>query len=1187
MLDFLFAQSPVAPVLPDDVESVIRSLNERFCAAADGIDPYGPDYRQTFFHFMQQEPAWKKLGGIWSAFRKLFKPCPDEMLVRYALSALSCSEWRWLLYSAVFVRGVVPCSKALQLMEASGERGWGLERFLFDATVQTPYGFSGQGLPNVVDFRFALADFFKTSEEIDLEALYDLITDFVSEPEPGRGWDEPDCRYWTHSYEKKLAEFCRHVTKAKKVIAPMAGDKALDLWAESRKVILFPKPWRKLMEQCFTDPSLAGEPAAVYWELESTVHWFCGDVRRLDFASANGDVERLQPLLAVSGKLGEKTRRQLQQEGKIDWDRPNNGDVYEYFEQHYEPLGPAACRILTELFGQTVPEWARLPAGELAQATVQRPELRALFSEGLLLRLALALDGKDTGGPFDWGRVSLPSVFALFPKNEAISASFAAQGGEGTDPLIWLKTKKRLAKEKKEEISARGLSPAAFEFFVLRHIGTAPWRAAGGESLHKDWEGDLFRFARCEDAVLPEAQRIAFVTGEVMEDPNSPRFFTRLDKLAGLCASDRIVLDWQREHPDSSVLQKVYRKGGSGARDRFINAFIGTDAWKALGGPAVHGPNFAADVCCAVSQLPAGEPAPVLAGVAQELFSSGTCGIRQVRVLLGFLVGQGAQIKSLTDGMTLAALARLSAARPEDLPGLSDVLLGRLLAVDPESGLSEEKFSSDYARGLCLALPLVAGTEKAASFVPAALAVYRRRAGKIQTARRLLPFLLSQGADRRELVQCSHSAVTAKLIEEGTVCDREFVTLFSESTTSRQDCLIARNALCAGMRRGEDILRETAWRMFRPCSLKGLPPLKAKATRLAAVALREHGDWEVMREKLTQMESSPVAQSRALAKAAAALLPVAPFRSGCLSLLAAIGLDCAAKLKFVVSRADWKAEPGRRMDRLYHTWQLPKKSGGKRTISTPHTALKLLQRRILDRLLAPLGAHEAAFGFVPGRSVVDNALPHVGQRVVATTDISNCFPSVRRSLVFAAIRRELSDKLNEPALGLLTEICTSAGGLPIGAPTSPALLNRVLFRTDAILSYAADKRGCRYSRYADDLTFSGDHGAVELLGVAKSTLGRIGLVLDEKKTNIYRRGRRQVCTGLVVNDKVAVPRAVRRRLRAAVHEVQMGRVPQWHRREDSVSALKGRIAFLQSVQPEKAEVLKKRLEAALMQKEPL
>jgi hypothetical protein len=173
-------------------------------------------------------------------------------------------------------------------------------------------------------------------------------------------------------------------------------------------------------------------------------------------------------------------------------------------------------------------------------------------------------------------------------------------------------------------------------------------------------------------------------------------------------------------------------------------------------------------------------------------------------------------------------------------------------------------------------------------------------------------------------------------------------------------------------------------------------------------------------------------------------------------------------------------------------------------------------------------------------------------------------------LVHAALLRDFADQLSAAAIGLIVDLCTARGGLPIGAPTSPALLNRVLLVSDGILTREAARRDCIYTRYADDLTFSGDGRAVEMLGVAKGVLGRIGLSLDPKKTNIFRRGRRQMVTGLVVNEQVSVPRRLRRRLRAAAHRASQGRATEWHGAAQTMEALRGRIAFLAMVHPAEA-----------------
>ena len=281
----------------------------------------------------------------------------------------------------------------------------------------------------------------------------------------------------------------------------------------------------------------------------------------------------------------------------------------------------------------------------------------------------------------------------------------------------------------------------------------------------------------------------------------------------------------------------------------------------------------------------------------------------------------------------------------------------------------------------------------------------------------------------------------------------------------------------------------------------------------------------------------------------------------------------------VFGAARFEAAPGCKLDHCYHTYPLPKKAGGKRRITVPPVWLRSVQRQIYKALLLPLGHHEAAHGFVPKRSIVTNARPHVGHPVVVNCDIANCFPSVRRPLVLAALRRDLGAKLRDATLRWLADICCHNGALPVGAPSSPALLNRVLARTDVYLSAQAARRNAVYTRYADDLSFSGDDRAVGLLRIAASSLQRIGLTLDRKKTNLYRGGRRQMVTGLVVNRRVSVPRRIRRRLRAAVHAIEQGRNPTWHGEPVTEALVRGWLAFARHVNEEEAQRLLDRLAA--------
>lgn len=269
---------------------------------------------------------------------------------------------------------------------------------------------------------------------------------------------------------------------------------------------------------------------------------------------------------------------------------------------------------------------------------------------------------------------------------------------------------------------------------------------------------------------------------------------------------------------------------------------------------------------------------------------------------------------------------------------------------------------------------------------------------------------------------------------------------------------------------------------------------------------------------------------------------------------------------------------GTRFDKMYHSWMLPKRKGGKREISAPKPYLKAIQRALLDALFGNVPLHASATGFRKNHSIKDNALPHVGQPVVANVDIAGFFPNTSLRIVRYAISKAAPPQLSRHARNLIFDICTLKGGLPTGAPTSPAIANIGLISFDHAMHNVCTRHGIVYTRYADDLTFSGrDPGKV--LPFVEECLEKLGYGLDRKKTNFFRRGRRQVVTGLVVNDKVSLPRTLRRRLRAAVHSLGVkgdGEL-HWHGKPMTAGELNGRVAFLNSVDPEQGAALLRKL----------
>jgi hypothetical protein len=248
----------------------------------------------------------------------------------------------------------------------------------------------------------------------------------------------------------------------------------------------------------------------------------------------------------------------------------------------------------------------------------------------------------------------------------------------------------------------------------------------------------------------------------------------------------------------------------------------------------------------------------------------------------------------------------------------------------------------------------------------------------------------------------------------------------------------------------------------------------------------------------------------------------------------------------------------------YNTFTLPKRRGGTRTIEAPTEKLKTLQRRILHRVLKKLKPHSAATGFLMGRSIVDNARPHVGQGVVINLDLADFFPNITAAQVEQAWRAR---GWNAEAARVLARICTSDGHLPQGAPTSPALSNLVCYRMDARLTALAKRFDGAYTRYADDLTFSfpafgrnkrrhpkpaGQPSRKRPDGVTRRILAWAREIIEaegfriqlKKKVRVQRPHQRQSATGLIVNHTVNLPRATRRLIRAMQHRERLGRLDE-------------------------------------------
>lgn len=291
-----------------------------------------------------------------------------------------------------------------------------------------------------------------------------------------------------------------------------------------------------------------------------------------------------------------------------------------------------------------------------------------------------------------------------------------------------------------------------------------------------------------------------------------------------------------------------------------------------------------------------------------------------------------------------------------------------------------------------------------------------------------------------------------------------------------------------------------------------------------------------------------------------------------------------------VSRDEWDGATNASKYRL----RVHRKPSGKlRLLEIPPEPKRVLQRRLLHRLLDHVAPHEAAHGFVAGRSVHTHASLHIQQQVVIRLDLADFFANTLAARVFLLFR----------ALGFvahvanaLTALCTtsqsrvslrgalgaeylngnrydiySVNHLPQGAPSSPALANLCAHSLDVRLTAIAGQFGAIYTRYADDIVISGSGEIAarprKFITLAREIIADEGWRLNPDKTRIMRNTGRQSFTGLVVNERVNVARDEFDRIKAAVHRAT----------RDDVPHVLGLLSWLKQSSPERAAKLRQKL----------
>lgn len=259
--------------------------------------------------------------------------------------------------------------------------------------------------------------------------------------------------------------------------------------------------------------------------------------------------------------------------------------------------------------------------------------------------------------------------------------------------------------------------------------------------------------------------------------------------------------------------------------------------------------------------------------------------------------------------------------------------------------------------------------------------------------------------------------------------------------------------------------------------------------------------------------------------------------------------------------------------RRYKVYEIDKRSGGTREIAQPSRELKLLQRILVEKVFSTCPVHRAATAYRTGMSIRDNALPHAGSDPILKMDFKDFFPSIRSEDWTQYCRK--TEFLSDEDIQITSQICFRSVGrgqalrLSIGAPSSPCLSNLLMYEFDELVMDHAMQFGVSYTRYADDLTFSGE--SIQVLREMAGYVGRVTrelrhpkLALNNQKTNFVTRRYRRTVTGVVLGNDgtLSLGRDRKRLLSAQIH-----RAAQNQLQDPQLQELAGLLAFANVVEP--------------------
>lgn len=224
------------------------------------------------------------------------------------------------------------------------------------------------------------------------------------------------------------------------------------------------------------------------------------------------------------------------------------------------------------------------------------------------------------------------------------------------------------------------------------------------------------------------------------------------------------------------------------------------------------------------------------------------------------------------------------------------------------------------------------------------------------------------------------------------------------------------------------------------------------------------------------------------------------------------------------------------IDNQYKIIKIKKNKGKLRTIYSPHPLLKSIQRKILHQILNNKTISTYAKAYHPRIGLRDNAIPHLCQKRILKLDIKDFFDHIQFINVYESCFSLAY--FPKPVGMILTQLCTYHGYLPQGAPTSAYISNLVMKDFDEEIGNWCLQRNISYTRYSDDMTFSGDFIPSDVIKKVKHHLYPLNLEINYEKIHVINHSQQQNVTGIVVNEKIQVPRLYRRKIRQDMYYIE-------------------------------------------------